>query len=980
MERSANRASLWAKVAFTAALTAVVVVCGFSQVAWADLTAGTLQAQSVQHLPDVTDEMTQASYWIAKQKDPTAVLADRATIDALNKAGVDADNTYLQPLKDAAERFYTQDEQKTLQKGAISDLASFVRDGAEDVDGNPLTFAEADAIANNIPTDGSTPTLANGSALPSGYAIVTTHTTMRNLPTDRMMGLTPGDADDDNLYLSMLRVNEPLLIRAQSVDKKFYLCISSCMQASWVPAEDIAICHNRDEWLKAWDIPVGQELVVTGYKVRTEQSRETPNTANRLLYMGTVLQRVDLESPLDALVKVGTRSAFDRHVCYLPVRNADGTYSEELALIAQSADVSAGYLPLTTQGVGEQAFKSLGQMYGWGGMLEANDCSGYVRDVYKCFGLELARNTSWQMNLPVRKYNLEGMSDEHKAAAIAQMPLGTVLFWGGHEMIYLGQENGKLYVISSLGGIGDVYNNTDASYQVKGVAVNTLDTIRANHDSWLKTLTCANIPYIPNGNLGPALDDIAFYEGGFSWPEESYVYTGQAIRPNVELAGLSKGTDYTVAFESNVEVGTATVTVNGAGSYHGEISRTFEILSPSLDNAKVTAADQCFTGTALEPAPTVTLGDVALKPGDDYTVAYSNNTNPGTATVTVTGAGKYTGSASGTFKIGRGSLEDATVTVEDQLYTGKELTPEVSVVLDGTTLGAQTDYSVSYENNVKVGTATVVVTGKGDYIGATSATFQIAQAPIAHATTHVQDQVYAGKALVPEPIVTIGSTVLSKDVDYVVSYANNVNVGTATVRVEGIGAYKGETSKAFKIHPAPISGATVALANKTYTGKAQTPKPTVTAGSAVLNEGSDYVLSYVDNRMVGTALVKVAGMGNFAGVAFGTFEIGKAPQTIAAKNATKKYKAARNTKKLAKNRTINLKKVAKVSAKTTVRYKKINKAGGKKIVVNARTGKVILKKGLARGTYKVKVKLTAAASVSYKAAKAKTVTLKVKVV
>ena len=112
---------------------------------------------------------------------------------------------------------------------------------------------------------------------------------MRCYPTDRMLGLTPGDADDDNLYLEALRVNEPLIVRAQSVDGNYFLCISSCLSVSWVPAADIAICANKDEWLVAWDIPEGQELVVYDYKVRTEQTRETPNTANRLMYMGTVL-------------------------------------------------------------------------------------------------------------------------------------------------------------------------------------------------------------------------------------------------------------------------------------------------------------------------------------------------------------------------------------------------------------------------------------------------------------------------------------------------------------------------------------------------------------------------------------------------------------------------------------------------------------------------------------------------------------------
>jgi len=599
-------------------------------------------ASAVVRMPDVSKEMTKASYWSDKQPDADAVLADRSTIDQLNQDGIDADGTMLQPLKDAAERFYTKEEQQRLKGGVEGDLAYFLSVGAEDVEGNALTEEEAAEIAANCPTDGSTPQIA------SGYAIVTTHTTMRNLPTDRMMGETPGDADDDNLYLSMLRVNEPLLVRAASVDGKFLLCISSCLQVSWVPTEDVAICKDRDEWLEAWDIPEGEELVVTGYKVRTEQSRVTKNTANRLLYMGTVLQRVDKE---DARELVGTRSIYNNHVCYLPVRDDDGNYSRELALIAESEKVSEGFLPLTSENISKVAFNALGQMYGWGGMLEADDCSGYVRDVYKCFGLELARNTTWQMNLPVRQYDLEDMDDAHKAAAIAQMPLGTVLFWGGHEMLYLGQEDGKLYVISAVGSVGDLFDGGYGATQVKGVVVNTLDMVRGNRNTWLQTLTKANVPYVPQSDQGTSMYDIAFYEGTATWPDETFVETGSAIEPEVAIPFLEEGADYTVSFKDNVEPGTATVTIAGAGDYSGAVSRTFEILPASIADATVSVKNVTYTGKAQKPKPTVKLGGTTLELKKDYTVSYADNVDVGTATVTVKGTGRFTDSVEKTFKI-----------------------------------------------------------------------------------------------------------------------------------------------------------------------------------------------------------------------------------------------------------------------------------------------------------------------------------------
>ena len=574
-----------------ATLFATALAFGTAGTAYAELTTDAgLAAQSVAHFPDVTDEMVKPSYWSDKQKDPTAVLADRATIDRLNAAGVEADGTMLQPLKTAREYFYDADQQKTLKDAAAAELRDYFVGQCCDENGSFLTQEDADAIVANYPTDGAAP------SIPSQYAIVTTHTTMRAYPTDKMLGYTYGDADDDNLYLSLLRVNEPLIVRAQSVDGRFFLCISSCLSASWVPAADIAICKDKAEWLAAWDIPQGQELVVTGYKVRTEQSRVTPNTANRMLYMGTVLERIDWE---DASKLVGTRAVYNNHVCYLPVREADGTYSKAVALIAESAEVSEGYLPLTSENIADVAFNSLGQMYGWGGMLEANDCSGYVRDVYKCFGLELARNTTWQQNMLVRYYDLSGLDDEHKAAAIAQMPLGTVLFWGGHEMIYLGQENGKLYVISSLGSVGNLFGDS-GTLQIKSVAINTLDMVRGNRNTWLHTLTAANIPYREAGKGPSELFDLSFYESAVSWPQKStYAYTGKAIEPAVSIPGLVEDTDYTVKYTSNVKPGaTATVTLTGIGAYTSSVSSTFKIGKASQTIAASKSVSKKLTASA----------------------------------------------------------------------------------------------------------------------------------------------------------------------------------------------------------------------------------------------------------------------------------------------------------------------------------------------------------------------------------------------
>ena len=146
---------------------------------------------------------------------------------------------------------------------------------------------------------------------------------------------------------------------------------------------------------------------------------------------------------------------------------------------------------------------------------------------------------------------------------------------------------------------------------------------------------------------------------------------------------------------------------------------------------------------------------------------------------------------------------DVTVTgIGAKTYTGKAITQSPVVKLSGKTLKAGTDYTVAYKNNTKVGTATVTITGKGSYTGTISKTFKINAASIAKATVSgISNKTYTGKAITQNPTVKLGSKTLKKGTDYTVSYKNNKAVGKATVTIKGKGNYTGTISKTFKINP-----------------------------------------------------------------------------------------------------------------------------------------------------------------------------------
>ncbi len=364
----------------------------------------------------------------------------------------------------------------------------------------------------------------------------------------------------------------------------------------------------------------------------------------------------------------------------------------------------------------------------------------------------------------------------------------------------------------------------------------------------------------------------------------SCTYNGEKVEPKVTVTldgkKLTEGVDYTVSYGANTDAGTGSVTVTGTGGYTGSASASFTIKQAGISGAKVSAADQAWTGKALTPAPTVVWNGRTLAENTDYTVSYASNVNAGTATVTVTGKGNFAGTATGTFKItkpepGKTDISGAEVTAAAQAYTGSALTPAVTVTLGGKALSAGTDYTVAYSSNVNAGTATVTVTGKGNYTGVATGTFKIAAADASKASVKAADQAWTGKALTPAPTVTLNGKTLKQGTDYTATYANNVNAGNATVTVTFKGNYSGTAKGTFKIAAIDASKASVKAADQAWTGKALTPAPTVTLNGKTLSAGTDYTVSYSSNVDAGTATVTVTFKGNYAGEATGTFKIAK---------------------------------------------------------------------------------------------------------
>ncbi len=223
-------------------------------------------------------------------------------------------------------------------------------------------------------------------------------------------------------------------------------------------------------------------------------------------------------------------------------------------------------------------------------------------------------------------------------------------------------------------------------------------------------------------------------------------------------------------------------------------------------------------------------------------------------------------------------------TIKTQTYTGKAIKPAVKVVVDGKVLKNGTDYTVTYKNNTKVGTATAIIKGKGSYFGTIKKTFKIAKSLTSAKVTGIKDKTYNGKHLTQAPKVVLNGKTLKNGTDYTLSYKNNLSAGSATVKIVGKGKYTGTITKTFQIKPINISTCKVKLSTTacTYNGKVRTPSVTVkNANGNTLKKGTHYKVSYARGRkLVGKYKVVVIMTGNYTGKKTLYFNINPVKTTI----------------------------------------------------------------------------------------------------
>lgn len=371
----------------------------------------------------------------------------------------------------------------------------------------------------------------------------------------------------------------------------------------------------------------------------------------------------------------------------------------------------------------------------------------------------------------------------------------------------------------------------------------------------------------------------------------SWNYTGSPITfsPELKFHGrtLTEGKDYTISFSHNQNSGVGTFTITGLGLYSGTLTNNFGIWQINLSQAEIdfSQSSYLYTGTPLTPKPTVTWNGITLTENVDYTLSWHNNAQQGNAYVTVSGKGNFTGESNKYFYIDLTPITEAEIgDIPDYEYApGKEFKPEPTVTLNGVTLKKDVDYTLSYYDNTMASSRTnrprVHITGIGIYRSGFSKYFTINPLKLSGETIELPDTNCGNGSVTTflrnHLVITYNGVQLTSD-DYSITSlrcsAGNEILGFSISYKQNYSGTRQMTS----VKRCDLSD----IPEQIFNGNAVTPKPTVKYGSATLQEGTDYVLSWADNTKTGTGSVTVTGINKYFASQTLTFKISAPAPTV----------------------------------------------------------------------------------------------------
>ena len=315
---------------------------------------------------------------------------------------------------------------------------------------------------------------------------------VKAFPADTVFAEKPKSIDFNLFQLTVLPVGTPVAILHQSKNGKWYY-IQSMIYKGWVKKENIALAKNKKE---VFDYANSDKfLMVTESRIETEPNPFIKEISNILFQMGDKIPLIEFDE-IPESIPINNLHAQSPHGCYvvkIPVKDEEGHLEFRLALIARSNDICEGYLPYTRGNIIRQAFKLLGERYGWNGMFKRRDCSQFVMNVYKTVNIVIPSYTKMQEEGAAGESIEFSGSIKRRESVLNKLQPGDVIHLKGHVVMYLGRVGENYYIIHS----GSGYGMKSKDGRIKPVTVHGIfisevhQLLMSEEKSYLETFTTA---------------------------------------------------------------------------------------------------------------------------------------------------------------------------------------------------------------------------------------------------------------------------------------------------------------------------------------------------------------------------------------------------------------------------------------------------------------------------------------------------------
>ena len=395
----------------------------------------------------IEDNRATADYWVGKNKPGEAVFVSTNDLDMLNLQIMQKSANTIVDLAKYPDKVYTQWIKNkitaTLTIGGYqnAEVPKLFKGGAA------LTEYSYNHAKQNCGLEEAP------AASEVRYALTVNRTNLRLLPEADGWFTEKDDKHYDQLQATVLDPCEPLAVLIDSKDKQFVL-VDSRYYTGWIKTSDIAFTEKQT-WLKYVD-PQNYLTVIA--------SRKTIPQGKAYYQMGgkVLLRANDLQKDGSWAIS-------------MPTLDANGTIIEQGYNIPNDKGVVKGALACSENNLIRQAFRFLGEDYGWGGLDKGVDCSSFVQDVYRSVGIELPRDTKRQEKVMTHSISVQNMNHAQRLEIIKKAKPGALLFVPGHVMMYLGNDaNGEPLAIHALSSYYTFDNNQAAKNYIRKILVTDL--------------------------------------------------------------------------------------------------------------------------------------------------------------------------------------------------------------------------------------------------------------------------------------------------------------------------------------------------------------------------------------------------------------------------------------------------------------------------------------------------------------------------